>query len=76
MKLNHTERALLCWSLERSLLQAEPEETEALELLSLLAQPGEETEALELLLLRLSGSASPYAPFSSAELWRCAELSR
>jgi hypothetical protein len=60
MKLNHTERALLCWSLERSLLQAEPEET----------------EALELLLLRLSGSASPYAPFSSAELWRSAELSR
>jgi hypothetical protein len=60
MRLSHTERALLCWSLERSLLQAEPEET----------------EALELLLLRLSGSASPYAPFSSAELWRCAELSR
>lgn len=60
MKLTHRERALLCWSLERSLLQAEPEET----------------EALELLLLRLSGSASPYAPFSSAELWRSAELSR
>jgi hypothetical protein len=60
MRLTHTERALLCWSLERSLLQAEPEET----------------EALELLLLRLSGSASPYAPFSSAELWRSAELSR
>jgi len=60
MKLTHTERAFLCWSLERSLLQAEPEET----------------EALELLLLRLSGSASPYAPFSSAELWRSAELSR
>jgi hypothetical protein len=60
MRLSHTERALLCWSLERSLLQAEPEET----------------EALELLLLRLSGSASPYAPFSSAELWRSAELSR
>jgi hypothetical protein len=59
MKLTHTERALLCWSLESSLLQAEPEET----------------EALELLLLRLS-SASPYAPFSSAELWRSAELSR
>lgn len=60
MRLSHTERALLCWSLERSLLQAETEET----------------EALELLLLRLSGSASPYAPFSSAELWRSAELSR
>jgi hypothetical protein len=60
MRLSPPERALLCWSLERSLLQAEPEET----------------EALELLLLRLSGSASPYAPFSSAELWRSAELSR
>ena len=61
MKLSSSERALLCWSLESSLLQAETDR---------------ETEALELLLLRLSGSASPYAPFCSAELWRSAELSR